>query len=348
MKAFKLKITLLIFGTIFFSSCTKLLFTSLDVLRPAKVTFNSNANNVLLVNNTVIQPSNIGHTTQLVNEKIKSEKINTDSLAIFALGALKEDLESKNFFNSIQLSPNFLNTSTDFGSINYLGNETINELCKMQGADVVISLDRIKVKDDITEFSIAETGSYLSTLEVKYESSWSIHYPNKPEFNAIQFKDTIYWESESYFRNKGIKELPNRADALIDGALYVGQKTVNRLVPYWEKVDRYFFHPNKKLFRQAMDSVYVKNWESAIATWKLALNKSKSNWIKAQAANNIAIAYEIDGNVEKALEYATHSYYYIDELSFVDYNSFIRISEYINDLTQRKKDIVLLKSQLGE
>ena len=228
MKAFKLKIILLTFGTIFFSSCTKLLFTSLDVLRPAKVAFESNATNVLLVNNAIIQPSNIGHTTQLVSEKIKNETVNTDSLALFALGALKEDLESKNFFSSIQLSPNYLNTSTNFGSINYLANEKINELSKLHGVDVVISLDKIKVKDDITEFAIAETGSYLSTFEVKYESSWSIHYPNKPEFNAIQFKDTIYWETESYFRNKGIKELPNRADALIDGALYVGQKTVNR------------------------------------------------------------------------------------------------------------------------
>jgi thiol:disulfide interchange protein len=57
---------------------------------------------------------------------------------------------------------------------------------------------------------------------------------------------------------------------------------------------------------------------------------------------------EILGDIEKALEYATHSYYSLGKLNFVDMDSFIRTSEYISELNQRKKDITLLKKQLGE
>jgi hypothetical protein len=348
MKTLKLKIISLAFGTVFLSSCTKLLYTSLDVLRPAKVAFNSDVNNVLIINNTIPQPAEIGHSTQFAFEEAKKETFNTDSLSIFCVGALKEDIESKNFFSSVQLSPNSINTGTDFSSANYISDETVKALCSSTQTDAIISLDKIKVKDEITEVFDALSNSYVSTLELNFESYWSIHYPNKEEFYALQFRDTVYWGAESNSRKRGIKELPKREDALVDGALYVGQNTVNRLVPYWDKVDRYFFNPNKKYFKQAMDSVYVKNWNSAISNWQTAMNQSKSNWTKAQAANNIAIAYEITGNIDKALEYASQAFYNLQELSFADYNSFIRISDYVTELIQRRKDMITLKNQLGE
>ena len=348
MKTLKLKIISLAFGTVFLSSCTKLLYTSLDVLRPAKVAFNSDVNNVLIINNTVPQPAEIYHSTQFAFEEAKKETFNTDSLSIFCVGALKEDIESKNFFSSVQLSPNSINTGTDFSSANYISDETVKALCSSTQTDAIISLDKIKVKDEITEVFDALSNSYVSTLELNFESYWSIHYPNKEEFYALQFRDTVYWGAESNSRKRGIKELPKREDALVDGALYVGQNTVNRLVPYWDKVDRYFFNPNKKYFKQAMDSVYVKNWKSAISNWQTAMNQSTSNWTKAQAANNIAIAYEITGNIDKALEYASQAFYSLQELSFADYNSFIRISDYVTELIQRRKDMITLKNQLGE
>ncbi len=348
MKTFNLKITTLAFGIVFLSSCTKLLYTSLDVLRPAKIAFNDDVNNILIINNTIPQPAEIGHTTQFAFEEGEKVTINSDSLSIFCLGALKEDVESKDFFASVQLSPNSINTSTDFESANYISHVTVQALCKSTQTDAVISLDKIIVKDELTEVFEPLINSYISTLELNFESYWSIHYPGKEEFYALQFKDTVYWEAESNSRKKGIKEFPKRENALIDGALYVGQKTVNRLVPYWEKVDRYFFNPNKKYFKQAMDSVYTKNWESAISNWKTAMSESKSSWIKAQAANNIAIAYEITGNIDKALEYASQAFYNLQELSFADYNSFIRISDYVSELTKRKKEMTALKSQLGE
>ena len=105
-----------------------------------------------------------------------------------------------------------------------------------------------------------------------------------------------------------MSELPNREDALVDGALNVGQKSVNRFVPYWEKADRYFFNSHNKLMKKGMDSVYVKNWKSAIEYWELAIKKTKSTLTKAHATNNIAIAYEILGDIDKALDYATQSY----------------------------------------
>lgn len=348
MKTHRLKIIFIAFGTIFLSSCTNLLYTSLDVLRPAKVAFAPEAKNLLIINNTVVQPPEIGHVTQMLNENPRDILLQSDSLSVFCLGALTEELNGKNFFSSVLLIPESKNKSGNFNQISHLNADSVNNLCFSKNADAILSLDKIKVNDDLSEFYLPETSTFLSTLEVKYETSWSIYYPNKPEIATLQFKDTVYWESESYFRKKGFNKLPNRGDALIDGALNVGQKSVNRFVPYWEKVDRYFFNPYNKLMKRGMDSVYVKNWKSAIEIWESALKKTNNKLIKAQATNNIAIAYEILGDIDKALEYATQSYYSLGTLIFIDSDSFFRIAEYINELTQRKNDIAKLKIQLGE
>ena len=347
MKRYKLKFILLTFGVVFFNSCTKLLYTSLDVLRPAKVAFALDANNLLIVNNTVVQPSNLGHKTQLLNEKSKNSNVSTDSLAILCLSALNEDLDTKDFFASINFMPNSVNKGYDFYNSSGLNDETIKNLCKANKSNVILSLDKIKVNDDLNEYFIPENMSFLATLEARIETSWSIHYPDKSDSKAIQFNDTLYWESNTYHRKDAIKELPNRVDALKDAALEAGHKSVNRFVPYWEKVDRYFFSSNNKLMKQGMDSVYVKNWKSAIEIWEKVYN-SKQGVIQAQAANNIAIAYEILGDVEKATDYATKSYYLFGKISFPEYNSFVRIYDYVNELNRRKNEISILKKQVGD
>jgi len=348
MKTHKLIIFILAFGIVFFTSCTSLLFTTLDVLRPAKIAFAPEANDLLIVNNAVKQPAEYGHKTQLLYETPKNETIKTDSMSIFCLGALTEDLEGKDFFSSVQLIPNSINNSTDFFSINKLTDSRVKTLCLAKHVNAIVSLDKIQVMDDLTENYLPETSTYLSTIELKFETSWSVHYLNKPEVTTVQFTDTVFWDSESYYRTKAMSDLPDRDDALVDGALNVGHKMVNRFVPYWDKVDRFFFNPNIKLMKQGMDSVYVKNWKSAITLWEKEYSKTKSARIQAQAANNIAIGYEITGDLNKALEYATKAYYSLGKMTIVDYDSFIRLSDYMNELTQRKNDLIILKKQLGE
>jgi len=348
MKIHKFKFTILIFGSILLTSCSELLYTSVDVLRPAKFAFTPSARNLLIVNNSVTQPSEYGHRTELINQKTKNILIETDSLPIFAVSSLGEDIEAKGFFSTVRIIPISQNKSKIFGSITPLDSESVNNLCAEYHTDAVISLDRLKVNDDLSEYFSDQNNSFLAVLEARFETFWSIHYPNNTEFSQIQFKDTVFWESESYNRKKAMQDLPNRADALVDGALNAGQKTVNRFIPYWEKEDRYLYNSRNKYLKRGMDSVYVKNWKSAIEIWKTGLNKSNNTLTKSQAANNIAVGYEIIGDIDKALDYANQAYYNLGKSYLADYSSLVRISDYIEDLTKRKAEIAKLKTQLGE
>jgi tetratricopeptide (TPR) repeat protein len=325
-----------------------MLYTTLDVLRPAKIAFEKDATDLLLVNNSIVQPADYGHRTTLLNDRARNTIVKTDSLALFCLGALHEEINGKDFFSSVQFIPNSLNMNTDFGSISQISPEKISQMSQKYGTNVVLSLDKIKVNDDLTEYYIAESNFYAATLELRFETYWSIHYPGRKDYIQVYYKDTVFWESESYVRRKAINGLPNRGDALVDGALLVGQKTVNRFIPYWDKVDRYFYDSKNKQMKQAMDSVYVKNWDAAILQWKKVMDTHQSSFLQAQAANNIAIAYEIIGDIDKAIEYVKTSFYLIGTLTFSNYDSFVRASEYMNELIRRKKELESIKKQLGE
>ena len=328
-------------GAMLLSSCSNMLYTSLDVLRPAKVAFLPNVNRLLIVNNTPVMA--------LENDPTKTKKnvtLPADSLPIYCLSVLAQELGNNSFFSSVLLEPNSIYPKNNYSE--KLSTEMVKKLCENYNCDVILTLDSLKASDVLTEYYLEDISQYLSTYEIYLKSKWSIYYPSQSKPVSLQFKDTVYWEAQDYSRQRALKQMPDRWDALVDGALYVGKNSVKRFIPYWDKVDRYFFNPGNKLMRQAMDSVYVRNWTSAIELWKKAMNKSNSEKLKGEAANNIAIAYEILGDMDNAIAYASQSLQYFSSVSIIDYDTLERINNYYYELIKRKNEIQQLKLQLGE
>lgn len=335
-----------VFTIAFMSSCTTMLYTNLDVLRPAKVTFDTATNNLLIVNNTVKQPDDYGHKTEFYNERSKNIVQKADSLPIYCLSVTYEEIGNSDFFNDVKLHSNSINPSKDFFTIYPLTPDTVNALCRRYNCNVVLSLDRLKVNDKIAELFNDIDYSYYTALVARYESQWSIHYPEKDKFSSINFRDTVYWDAESFQRKKALEALPERSNALIDGALYVGQNAFKKFIPRWEKTDRYLFSTTNKNLKQGMDSFYLKNWKAAIDIWDKAIDKSGLS-LKAKLANNIAVAYEISGNINKANEYAIKSLEYFQSEPIVNDKHLIIVINYTNELSRRIKEIEMINKQLG-
>lgn len=330
---------------LFLSSCTTMLYTEIDVLRPAKVIFETDDRNLLILNNTIAQPHNYGHTTQLIGEKKKNVSVNTDSLAIFCLSVLNQEFEKTEFFDRVDLHLNTVKQSNFFDQKAPTW-DSIVHLSKYYGSNVILSLNQIKVTDNILEYYNEEFGMYYAVLEANYETVWSLIDPESQKTSTFLIRDTIFWDNESSNRKRAINSLPRRYDALIDGALYVGQNSINKFVPYWDKEKRYFFSTKNKHLAQGMDSIYVKNWSAAIDIWTKNLPKS-NNSLKAYFYHNLANAYELSGDIAKSIEYNNKSLEVLTQLFSVNYKHFETISEYNEALLKRKKEIELINKQLG-
>lgn len=332
----------------FLSSCSNVLYTSLDVLRPAKVTFSPTTNRLLIVDNTTKQPDDYGHRTQLFNEKAKNVSIATDSLPFFCIEAMADELAGKDFFKVITIHDKNLNTVKDFFSIRNLQFDSVNSLCDRFDADVILTLDRVKVNDKIDEYYLEDNAVFYVTLEARYETRWSIYYPERTTFESATFRDTVYWDAQAKRKNIALSDLPKRSDALIDGAMYAGRRSVDRFIPYWDKVDRYFYTSNNKYLSAGIDSATVRNWNGAIQNWKKIVNSKKSYQLRGKAANNIAIAYEVMGDIKNALKYSEIAVNYSMKSLFMDIKTSVAIVAYFDELTRRNAEIELLDKQLGD
>ncbi len=342
----KLVYSVIALFVIFLSSCTSMLYTGIDVLRPAKVTFDKEAKSVLILNNSVAQPQSYGHTNELLGEKKKNVLVNTDSLAIFCLSVVNEEFIKNDFFNDTHLVLNSVNTANGFLIASPPNSDTLRLLSQKYNADVVLSLDRIKVNDRVSDYYDEDGNYFYAVLEADFESSWTVSYPHLNKSQSYNFKDTIYWDSESYQRKKALSALPDRYNALIDGALYVGQNTIKKLVPWWDKEDRYFFMTGNKFMKQGMDSVYVKNWKSAIEIWKNGTLKAGIS-TQAKLYYNIAVAYEITGDMVRASENVKKALDLYESAPVMDFNHYLTIRQYDETIEKRKTEIELINRQLG-
>lgn len=325
-----------------FTSCkTQKMFTTLDILRPAEITFAPGAKNILIVNNSTVQPYNVGHTTM---NSTNSETVKFDSAALFCNASLRENLDSKEFFNSVKMAQTNQNKTDNFYKISTLDKETVKFLCSLYNADAVISLDHIQTEDEHVSYYDNENYSYVNALDVKVVTTWSVHYPNATASTYKQFTDAFSWENE---RNN----LPKRYDALVDASILTGSNVAERMIPRWEKQDRYFYAPKNQLMEQAMDSVTTRSWKAAISLWKQAAQQTKNNNLKFKASNNIAIAYEILGDLDNAIEYAQQTinlYPYITIIGFTGNDDIYDIINYHEFLKKRKEEVELIKKQLSE
>lgn len=338
---------MLISVVILLSSCGSMLYTSIDVLRPASVTFTPEASRLLIVNNTVRQPEDYGHRTQFFNEKARVESKKTDSLPLFCIEALAQEISGREYFSNITLHNININSNTDFFTITNIPFDTVNALCDRYDSDVILSLERIRVIDKIDEYYLNDEAEFYLALEARYETRWSVYYPQKTSYETITIRDTLFWDARTGSKRRAMEMLPNRYDALIDGALYNGRNSINKFIPYWDKVDRYFFSGGNKLLTQGMDSVTVKSWEGATKVWEGILTSKASSFTKAKAAHNIAVVNEISGNMEAAWNYIEKAVDYLEKSAGADSNSSYNIVVYYEELYKRRLETELLDKQIG-
>ena len=135
----------------FLMSCSSLLYTSIDVLMPAQLTFPSDIQHVAVINNATKQPHTTGHTNDLFEGKSSNISVDTDSLSIFALASFVEMMQETEFFNYVDFELNSRNESESFNSISLLNPQTIKDIQRNYQSDALIVLNRLVVNDELGE-----------------------------------------------------------------------------------------------------------------------------------------------------------------------------------------------------
>jgi len=186
----------------------------------------------------------------------------------------------------------------------------INEICADFKVDGVLVLESFveQLKTKYSTNKIAGTIEYSSTTDVTYFSEWRLYRPNnlKPVIR-FQVGDSIFWGDINYSLENVYKQMPRTKEALIGGGIAAGLKMSGYISTKWVNQTRFYYLTGKSEIDAAVPFIKNNKWEEAAAIWaKYATNPSKT--IKSKVEFNLAVASEMAGDLDLAIEWGIKSY----------------------------------------
>jgi tetratricopeptide (TPR) repeat protein len=320
------------------SSCVSYKEFSIEVFKPSELNLRAGAKKIVLVSrNLKYRTDTLQHYYQRNNSLVKDKvKSNFDSLAIAAsLDTLSNRLINRGNFAEVERLPVSTFSTFRVGEIRPAKAEWYKALAEKNGADYLVLLDMFSC------FYSMSSAEYSPESKIVTSNIWSVYSANNQRIiDRFSQIDTLYWNKLDEHGNSTKTIIPDKKNAIVLAAGVIGQNYSKRILPSWTKVERTYMLSNDPTLQQAVKMAQNNQWEQAIAIWNdysECKNKSK----KASALFNLAVASEMNGDVDKAIEFTDKAAKVSSGLFLGSVNEQVR--KYSIVLYQRKNEIAKLK-----
>ena len=289
----------------------------IDVKRPADIIIHNDIKNIVVVNRS--RPNKDNLEVNIIEGLISGEGIGADRKgAEFCVGGLFESLNKSDRFSlknagEIQLK----GTGTSSFPIPLAWNE-VKSICGSYDGDALLVLETfdsdsrfilgspvlriIKVKKNKVKQL-----SYPTTLIMEVKSGWRIYDANNDkiidEKIYIDIKEFKAWGATI---EESRQNLPSRRIAIKQSGKYSGKKFGFRISPMWIKMNRTYYIGKHIDLKNAKQYVKKGDWDTAIEIW-LSLIDNEDLKIVNRAEYNMAVASEVKGSLEIAIDWAKRS-----------------------------------------
>ena len=223
----------------------------------------------------------------------------------------------------------------------------IQQIANSTGADLFLSLDFFASIDAIISPHYLQNDSNAMFNALFYDPRvarelvyvlvcWNVYDLKKVEFaRSMQKLDTIQWLEPAYTLKEAKRVLPPRKDAVFNAADIAGSRFAEFLVPHWVEVERMYYQSGQAELKSAEELLKQNQWLEAAIIWKKNVN-NKNKYIAAKSMYNMALACEMNGEMEAAMDWAIKSFYVFGSKN---QEHAFNCQEYIKILAQRKQDI---------
>ena len=314
-----MRTTLYLLMACLFSACNTIEYIGIETYNPAEITFPKNVDKVLIVNNAVPQPDDVGYTYNLYGTVQDTARAHADSALYDACHSLGKSIVDVSFFNDVLLYHDGTRQDTKYLVDEKLTPETVKELCRETGTDAVISIDRLlfRMEKDVVAFA---EGFVVGGVDIEITGVVRGYLPGRDNpLATVYVQDSVFW-SESADNMELLKlYLPSPDEALRAAGQYIGRKVTPNFVPHWDNESRWFY-------------------KGEGARWKE----------RAKAASNLALFYEMKTQLKDAYDWAAKSYEIFNNKKGEDYNYTKMQRLYVEALGKRIRSDQKLNKQFGE
>jgi hypothetical protein len=225
----------------------------------------------------------------------------------------------------------------------------LEKIAQQTKADIFLSFDfftavdgiyspdyYLSLPDSLQNSYLIEMNKHTAEEVVFIFANWNIYDLRKTELTfSYQNIDTINWIEPAYNLRESRRVLPPRKDAIFNAADMAGTQFANYISPHWVEVDRMFYQSGHSELKKTNKMVAENRWLEAAEIWrKNTTNRNKN--IAAKSMFNMALACEMNGDLDAAMDWAVKSFYVFGNKK--EDHAF-NTQQYIRILGQRKLDI---------
>ena len=327
---------------VFFSSCRSSYYEiTIEVQEPASITLPIDVTELLIVNNAIEQPNDVGIVRTYKESTVDGYPISFDSISWTVAISSMSYIKDAEFFDEVFLFNESVRTDNDWMVGIPLTEEFRNEIFNTQGFDGIVSIDRILFKLDEHVNPSALTDFIDMKAEGQVTCSIYLYAKEKPLTtfsisDSLFYKRTVNVDMETVF-----KEIPE--NFLFNLAYNMGEKLAHNITPSWTTATRIVYVGMEARMQEAYNYSKNNNWATAESIWLKEYNKKSKDSDKGKLANNIALANEMQDKLEEALFWAEKA-----KEHFLNSNSSKNsyINNYIPELQKRIQNSQMLNFQL--
>jgi tetratricopeptide (TPR) repeat protein len=325
--------TLLLVGLLVFSSCSITRFYTINTIEPAPVFLDSTFTKIGVIDRSEIDPKK--KTLDAINKVLSAEGKNFDKKAAYAsTTAMKDELlKNKRFDYIIKIDSTDLKTTRMSEFPAPIPWEKLQKIGTENDVEVVFVLSFFDTDSRINYSTQMRTipnpvrngiqvPEHIAKIDTKIKTGWRIY-----DIRTQTIRDEIVLVENTTSTGRGInplralKTVKKRKENVIEISRYLGIKYAQRILP--QEISRMIYVRGSKNLKAAKRYINAGDWDGASELWERDVESLKSK-IAGRATYNLALISEIDGNIEKAIEWANTSYHTYNNKKALNYINILK------------------------
>ena len=321
-------------------------WVNLTLTRPSELLLPDHIKAIALVDRT-LQEEN---TQNAVEQVITGEIFRQDEQAILKVSdGFIEACSGYNRFQPVRTAEKYPGNGTKTTFPEPLEWSKVTEICNKHQTDALLAVEifdtdfiltnnpvKIDLKDDLgnltnrVEFRV--TGVAVINFGIRlYDAA------NRIILDEYQVAHRMNFDAQAGTLQAAMNQMLDKVEAINQASYDAGFVYGQRITPTYYRVTRYFFDKPKKELGAGVRYSEVADWQGAINAWLKVVDDGDRK-IAGRAAYNIAVAYEVLGDLEEARKWAARSHTEFEEKD---------ADEYYKMLTNRIREEALVSQEIS-
>lgn len=336
----------LVAGSIAIMASSCMTTTHVQVLAPADLSLPDSIQKFVIANRSL--PGEGNNLGNIVEGLFSGEGIGSDKRASGeALIGLSSGLVQSPRYDVTQSAETLTGTGTD-QMPEPLPWIQVQEICEENHADALILLEVFdtdskrrfdtEIKTRTLDGEKIEYTEHVANLDMRVTTGWRIYYPSqKMILDNFTMDEAGTYTNRADNLDAARNGLPSKEVAARGTGRAAGEIYASRIAPTWFDVRRSYYSSGGPDMKMARIRAQTNDWAGAAQIWQQLAQNSAKMKIRKRAAYNMALASEINGNIDEAIMWAKKA------RDMGEKNS----RRYLLILEQRKIDEQRLQDQMG-